>query len=185
MTLRTSSILAAALLAPLPALAQFDCAPGDRIRLTILPRPHGGVDYCVPDVDTPLLCTNEGALVRWRVDSTCQGEHTVAIVGDGWKANATAPVTCHPDTQYPGPVSGDETSLTCPLPTAGKYGYRIVVCRPGGHCASTDPGIWVNRPATQAEYEAAAAEARKLTFGTEALLKPREGKAPKKGGTKP
>lgn len=188
MTRRLSFVLVAALvaaLAPLPALAQFNCPMGDLITLTLLPRPFGGIDYCVPDtVYPPLLCTHEGAVVRWKVSSTCQGVYTVRIHGSATKANITAPLHCDPEHTYQGPVQDDDTSFVCQPGLAGKYGYLVAVCRPDGRCASTDPGIWVNRgrglaerigpaehPGTQAEYDAAQKEAKKIDYGKEADLR--------------
>jgi len=179
--IRRLSFLLALTFSPLPALAQFTCQSGNLISLHLLPRPHGGADYCVTERLNPsLLCTDAPALVRWRVESTCQGKYTVSIVGEGWKANATGPVPCHPTKDYEGPVNGDE-GLVCPLPTAGKLGYRVEVCREGGQCTSTDPGIWVNRGATLAEYDAAESEVKKITFGNEAdMLKLSQRKQPPK-----
>jgi len=174
--IRRLSFVLAATLAPLPALAQ--CQNGDVITVNLLPRPSGGVDYCVPDrVDCPLLITYVQTPVQWKIDSTCDGEYTVKIIGDAWKANITAPLPCDPQHVYQGPVQGNQ-SLVCSGLTAGKYGYRIAVCRANGKCAFTDPGIWVNRgkilpleyPWTQTEYDAALAESRTIHYGTEADL---------------
>ena len=143
----------------------------------LLPRPFNGVDYCVPDrVDPPLICGFEPALVRWRIESTCDGTYTVKILGSNLKSGITGPLTCQPQKEYHGHVSGDE-SLVCPGLTFGVWGYMIAVCRPDGHCAYTDPGIWVNRGGvapdyvpTQADYDRAKAEAESIHHGTEADL---------------
>ena len=166
--MRRLSFLLVLTFSPVPALAQFTCQSGDLIRLFLLTRPHGGADYCVTErLDPSLLCTNALAEVRWRVESTCQGKYTVSIIGEGWKANATGPVPCHPTKDYEGPVQGDE-SLVCQLPMAGKLGYRVQVCLTGGKCTSTDPGIWVNQGALQEEYATSEAEVKKISFGNEA-----------------
>jgi hypothetical protein len=176
--IRRLSFLLVAALAPLPALAQFECQTGDLITVRLLPRPFGGVDYCIPDtIDPPLLCGIEPFFVRWRIESTCDGTYTVKILGDSTKANITGALICEPEKEYQGHVSGDE-NLVCQTLPFGKWGYRIAVCRPDGHCASTDPGIWVNRPGvtpeyvpTQADYGKAKAEAKNIRYTTEADLK--------------
>lgn len=181
--MRRLSLVLVAVLAPIPALAGFDCPGGGAvIRVVLLPQSFGGVDYCVPDkVDPSLLVTDPRTIICWQVDSMCQGEHTVSIIGDNTKANINASLACQPQYQYPGPVSGD-VSLICPPLPLGKYGYRVAVCL-GNACASTDPGIWVNdglAAPTPAELEASQAEVKRLHYGTRADLEKTRKRTPAK-----
>lgn len=150
------------------AAAGFDCQPtGELVTVHLLPRPFGGVDRCVPDPAGPanpsLLCLERPGLARWKMESLCQGKYTVKIEGDAFKANITAPAPCHLEKEYEKGVNDDD-EMVCSLPTEGKFGYRIEVCLADGGCARTDPGIWVNRGATLAEYQKAEAEARVITY---------------------
>jgi hypothetical protein len=182
--IRRLTFLLALTFSPLPALAQFTCQSGDLITVHLLPRPFGGVDRCEPDpanpASPPLLCMDTPGLVRWKMSSLCQGKYTVLIEGDAFKANITGPAPCHLRKEYEKGVNDDQEML-CSLPAAGKFGYRLGVCLANHECAWTDPGIWVNRGATLEEYQAAEAEAKKISHGNEAdFLKLSQRKQPPK-----
>jgi hypothetical protein len=186
--MRRLSFALVATLVPTPALAQFPCPDGDVIALTLRPVPD-----CRPALDPPLLCTDDTTVVRWSVDSTCEGKYTVKIVGDAFKAGITAPLPCNQERDYEGQVHGDDKSLVCLPGPPGVYGYFVAVCPPGGDCLCTDPGIWVNRKGltpqyvpTQADYDAALKEARSVHKCRAADLPKLTGQvSPKKPAPKP
>ena len=180
--MRRLSFALVATLVPVGALAQFPCPDGDAIAMRLQPVPH-----CIPDLDPPLLCTDDTTLVRWTVDSMCEGKYTVKIVGDAFKAGITAPLTCNQERDYEGQVHGDDKSLICPPGPPGRYGYFVAVCRPGGDCWCTDPGIWINKKGrprqyvpTKADYDAAQREVRNVHKCTAADLQKLSGQAPPK-----
>jgi len=178
-------VLAGALV-PAPALAQFPCPGGGVITVHMTEHPA-----CEPfgasSVDPPLLCVDDHTMVRWNIDSQCNGKYTVKIVGDPMKPGITGPLICNSEREYDGPVS-DDMSFMCPPMPPGIYGYKVAVCRPDGKCRCTDPGIWVNdgrKPPlyvpTQADFDQAQAQAKSIVNCTDAdLQKPSKPAAPKK-----
>jgi hypothetical protein len=188
----TLTLAVAAVLVAVPASAQPFCPQyGDTVCLNLLPLSDTSGPYCMVDSSgngvVPALLEADAALVKWRVNSSCEGEYTVLIVPDSTKANTTAALPCSPEKTYQGQVHDDE-SLLCPISSAGKYGYHVAVCPPKGDCRCTDPGIWINnKNPTVAQRDASKKETMTVRTCTRDEIEKRRAAAPaaKKAPPKP